>query len=40
MVLEYRDALMAIARALLDKDELSGGEVHAIVTANTRSAAA
>ena len=40
MVLEYRDALMAIARALLESDELSGGEVHAIVTANARSAAA
>jgi len=40
MVLEYRDALMAIARALLERDELSGAEVHAIVTANARSAAA
>jgi cell division protease FtsH len=40
MVLEYRDALMGIARALLESDELSGAEVHAIVAANARSAAA
>ncbi len=39
MVLEYRDALMGIARALLEHDELTGPEVHAIVADNARSAA-
>lgn len=40
MLLEYRDALMAIARGLLEHDELSGAEVHDIVTATAHSAAA
>jgi ATP-dependent Zn protease len=40
MVLEYRDALMAIARGLLEHDELSGSEVHDIVTANANTSAA
>ena len=40
MVLEYRDALMGIARALLEHDELSGPEIHAIVADNAHSSAA
>ena len=40
MVMEYRDALMAIARALLERDELSGAEVHRIVTTAAHSSAA
>ncbi|HEY4333990.1 MAG TPA: AAA family ATPase [Ilumatobacteraceae bacterium] len=40
MVLEYRDALLSIARALLERDELNGDEVHRIVAENARFAAA
>lgn len=40
MVLEYRDALMSIARALLESDELTGAAVHRIVSENAHSAAA
>ena len=31
MVLEHRRALLALADAMCDQDELSGDEVHAIV---------
>ncbi|MEO6125302.1 MAG: AAA family ATPase [Ilumatobacteraceae bacterium] len=40
MLLEYRDALMAIARGLLEHDELSGADVHDLVTATAHSSAA
>jgi cell division protease FtsH len=40
MVLEYRESLMAIARGLLEHDELTGAEVHDIVTATAHSSAA
>ncbi|HRE03224.1 MAG TPA: hypothetical protein PLV68_18135, partial [Ilumatobacteraceae bacterium] len=40
MVLEYREALMALSRGLLERDELSGNDVHAIVTATAHTSAA
>ncbi len=39
MILEHRDAMMAIASGLLEHDELSGADVHGIVTKVARSAA-
>lgn len=40
MTLEYRPAMMAIARALLEHDELSGAEIHGIVTLHAHQSAA
>ena len=40
LVLEHRYALMNIADALLERDELSGAEVHAIVSEAAKAAAA
>ncbi len=40
MVLEYRDAMMAIARGLLEHDELTGAAIHDIVTTHSHSSAA
>lgn len=40
MVLEHRTALINLARALLERDELNGAEVHRIVADSRRSTAA
>jgi len=40
LVLEHRIALMSIASALLERDELNGGEIHEIVAEALRRAAA
>ena len=39
IVLEHREALLALARALLERDELTGSEVHRIVADSRRSTA-